>query len=189
MYVKSALDHDLSLLAGGNDYFTVLECEHKHKNIPLNFGGEKFNFTYTADRIDRMSNGTLRMVDYKTGHDETTFATMDDLFTREDKRRKAVLQLMLYCNAYAQENNYDGPIKPEIYSLQDMSKAGIFRIVDKKSQPLLDYHDINEEFKQRMEEVLKEFFDLNEPFKQTTNTKPSTSPCRYCKFVDFCRRL
>ena len=189
MYVKSALDHDLSLLAGGNDYFTVLECEHKHKNIPLNFGDEKFNFTYTADRIDRMSNGTLRMVDYKTGHDETTFATMDDLFTREDKRRKAVLQLMLYCNAYAQENNYDGPIKPEIYSLQDMSKAGIFRIVDKKSQPLLDYHDINEEFKQRMEEVLKEFFDLNEPFKQTTNTKPSTSPCRYCKFVDFCRRL
>jgi hypothetical protein len=70
-----------------------------------------------------------------------------------------------------------------------MSKAGIFRIVDKKSQPLLDYHDINEEFKQRMEELLKEFFDLNEPFKQTTNTKPSTSPCRFCKFVDFCRRL
>ena len=43
--------------------------------------------------------------------------------------------------------------------------------------------------KKEMQELLKEFFDLNEPFKQTTNTKPSTSPCRYCKFVDFCRRL
>lgn len=188
LFVESALNYDLGLLAGDNDFFTVLECERKHSDVVLNFGYEDFNFTYTADRIDRLSNGTLRMVDYKTGHDETDFETMDDLFLREDHRRKAILQLMLYCNAYALETGYTGPIKPVIYTLSDMSKANITQKVDKKKVVLNDYLSVNDLFKTRMGELMHEFFNVKAPFSQTRNTRPQTSPCRFCKFVDFCRR-
>jgi RecB family exonuclease len=188
LFVKSALNYDLKLLAGDTDFFTVLECERRHRNIVLEFGGEKFNFTYTADRIDRLTDGTLRMVDYKTGKDETSFITMDDLFTRYDKRRKAILQLMLYCNAYAVENNYSGPIKPVIYTIADMSKTGLKYKVDKQYQDFDNYLDVNEEFKACMAGLMHEFFDMSEPFSQTQNRRSDITPCRYCKFVDFCRR-
>ncbi len=188
LFVKSALKYDLELLAGDNDFFTVLECERKHSNVVLSFGDVSFNFTYTADRIDRLSNGVLRMVDYKTGHDKTDFETMDDLFLREDDRRKAILQLMLYCNAYAHEIGYTGPIKPVIYTLSDMSKAGITYKENKEKVELKDYLTVNDAFKERMEELMLRFFDVNTPFYQTHNIKPATTPCRYCKFVDFCRR-
>lgn len=188
MFVSRALDYDMKLLAGDNDFFTVLECEKVHRDVKLNFGDIDFFFTFTADRIDRMSNGTLRLVDYKTGQDQTTFENMDDLFSRHDSRRKAILQLMLYCNAYAQDMDYDGPIKPVIYTLSDMSQAGVWMKVKKKLQELNNYLDINEVFNERMGTVMKDFFDVDSPFTQTTNTKSSTTPCRYCKFVDFCRR-
>ena len=187
MYVKSALRYDMSLLAGDTDYFMVLECERRHRNVELDFGGEKFSFTYTADRIDRLSSGIMRMVDYKTGQDKTSFTTMDDLFYRDSERRKAILQLMLYCNAYAVENNYDGPIMPVIYTLSDMANAGVKYKVDKKFAQLEDYRLVNDEFKLCMQNLMHTFFDHTRPYSQTTN-RGGSSPCRYCKFVDFCRR-
>ena len=75
---------------------------------------------------------------------------------------------------------------PMIYTLRDMSIAGV--LLGKNKEQLDDYHSINEEFAGRMAQVMKGFFDTQAPFVQTGDNNPSTSPCRYCKFVDFCRR-
>jgi hypothetical protein len=183
-FVVAALDYDKKLLQGiATNFFTVLECEREHEGVELTLGGVKFNFRYTADRIDRLPTGELRMVDYKTGRDKTDFADIDNLFEGEN-RRKAVLQLMLYCNAYAQENNLDGPIMPVIYSLRDMSQAG----VKIKNRQVVDYQDYNKEFCERMGIVMQGFFNPDEPFRQAPAGPLSSSPCRYCKFRDFCRR-
>ena len=155
----------------------------------LNYGGVDFNFTYTADRIDRLSDGTVRMVDYKTGSDKTDFNDMEDLFNpNKDKRCKAVLQLMLYCNAYAQEMHYDEAIKPVIYKLRDIDQSGVFYGSGRNKVMVHDYRAHNTQFNERMDEVMRNFFDKDTAFTQTTNTKPSSTPCRYCKFADFCRR-
>lgn len=188
--IKGALQHDMDLLRkNGGGSFTVLECEKKHRNIQLSYGGERFNFTFTADRIDRLPDGTLRIVDYKTGSDLTNFRTMEDLFdpTVSD-RRKAVLQLMLYCNAYAQETGYDGAIKPVIYKLREMDKSGVFFGKGNKKQEVDDYRKYNDDFKASMDAVMRDFFDKKRCFSQTLNTNPKGRPCRYCKFMDFCRR-
>ena len=184
-YVLQAINYDIELL---NDidanFFTVLECERKH-TITLTYGGVAFNFSYTADRIDRLNDGTMRMVDYKTGSDETKFNDIADLFvTTREKRCKAILQLMLYCKAYAVEHDYDGPIMPVIYSLKDMKKAGVIH----GKEQLKDYREINDDFEERMGMIIKQLFDKREPFTQTAVIIPKVTPCRYCKFVDFCRR-
>lgn len=185
MFVKNALRYDKELLSNiGSNAFTVLECEREHQ-CKIRFGNEEFNFRYIADRIDRLPCGTLRMVDYKSGSDKTGFNGISSLFEGEEKN-KAVLQLMLYCNAYAQETGCDEPIMPMIYTLRDMSIAGV--LLGKNKEQLDDYHSINEEFAGRMAQVMKGFFDTQAPFVQTGDNNPSTSPCRYCKFVDFCRR-
>ena len=188
--VRDVLRYDIDLLNNIDDNFlTVLECEKKHKGIMLNYGGVDFNFTYTADRIDRLSDGTVRMVDYKTGSDKTDFNDMEDLFNpNKDKRCKAVLQLMLYCNAYAQEMHYDEAIKPVIYKLRDIDQSGVFYGSGRNKVMVHDYRAHNTQFNERMDEVMRNFFDKDTAFTQTTNTKPSSTPCRYCKFADFCRR-
>jgi len=184
-YVEGALRYDRKLLNNiDSNYFTVLECEKKH-NVTLEYGGVDFNFVYTADRIDRIAGSdTVRIVDYKTGKDVTAFSNMEQLFSIQKDRRKAVLQLLLYCNAYAIEEEYDGPIQPVIYKLRNMDEAGV-----KYGKNLLeDYKDVNDKFEESMDELMDGFFDLTQPYVQADNSTPSTSPCRYCKFANFCRR-
>lgn len=185
LFVTNALRYDIALLSNiDGNAFTVLECEKQHE-CEITLGNEKFNFRYIADRIDRLPSGTLRMVDYKSGSDKTNFNGVEALFSREGKN-KAVLQLMLYCNAYAQETSNEEAIMPMIYTLRDMSIAGVLN--GKTKEQVADYHDINDEFVDCMAGVMVNFFDESTPFVQTQDTNPTTSPCRYCKFVDFCRR-
>lgn len=183
-FANAALDHDIELLQNiDNNYFTVIECESRH-NITMKYGGVDFNFTYIADRIDRLSSGQLRIVDYKTGKDATSFKSVDELFADNDTTHRGILQLMLYCNAYAQENGLDEPIMPIIYTLRDMNNAGVLF----NGEQLQDYRLCNDDFKLKMDQVIKSMFDQDGAFEQTANNDPSTTPCRFCKYADFCRR-
>lgn len=187
-FVTAALKYDMELI-GKDGFFTVLECERKHKDVKLTFGEQTFYFTYTADRIDRIGeDGPLRIIDYKTGSDKVDFNDMDHLFNRSAERRKAILQLMLYCNAYAQEKKYTEAIKPMVYRLRDMSKVGVFKNGDRNKKSMDNYLDINSQFVKRMEGVIRELFDTNEPFIQPSKTEEDATHCRSCRFVNFCRR-
>ncbi len=182
-YAMAALRYDIALLekAGDNASITVVECECQH-NVSLNYGGVDFNFTYIADRIDRLPDGTLRIVDYKTGRDDTGFASVDDLFavTTKDKNLRGILQLMLYCNAYALEKKTDAPIMPVIYKLRNMDETGVIY----NGTQLQDYHSINDEFNEKMNKVIGSLFDTTTPFTPS----PDSNSCRFCKYSDFCRR-
>ena len=183
-YAKRVLEHDIELLGNiDSNYFMVLECEQPHE-LTLNYGGVEFNFKYIADRIDRINDGPLRIVDYKTGKDETSFNSVDELFSVAETKKRGMLQLMLYCNAYAKEKKLNEPIMPLIYKLTDMSETGMFYLENQ----LEDYRKLNGEFNARMDEVIKRLFDESVPFEPTTNNDIKTSPCRYCNFSDFCRK-
>ena len=182
-FAQAALDHDINMLVSADDFFEVQECECRH-NVSLKYGGVEFNFTYIADRIDKLSNNTLRIVDYKTGKDETDFNDIGQLFSDDSHKKRAIVQLMLYCNAYAKEMGIDGPIMPVIYTLRDMDSAGVIY----KGMQLADYRDLNNAFKEVMDNKIKDLFDENVPFGPTANNNPKTTPCRFCKYVDFCRR-
>ena len=188
-YMGFVLDYDMELI-GNQGAFTVLECEQTHKMPQMEVGGESFNFTYKPDRIDRLSNGTVRIVDYKTGKDETGFSKLDDLFKRDmDKRRKAILQLFLYSYAYLKEFPEVKSVMPVIYKLSSMKDSGVMLKTARGvagAQYVFSMDDpVAQEFITLMGETVGSIYD--DDFVQVPEN-PKSGCCNYCRFIDFCRR-
>jgi len=183
-YVKFVLDYDKDLIAASGP-FTVLECEQTHVLPAMPIGGEAFNFTYKPDRIDRLSDGMVRIVDYKTGSDPTDFATIDDLFApvkASTVRRKAILQLFLYSYAYLCEFKDMERVQPVIYKLSAMEKSGV--TLKNAGQYVFSLDDdIAREFISRMAMTVKALY--MDDFEQAPE---GDHACDYCRFIDFCRR-
>ncbi len=135
------------------------------------------------DRVDQL-NERIRIVDYKTGGDKLNFASVDELFDREKKeRRKAILQLLLYCKLYKEETGTTLPLQPSIYIIRNLfNKFEPF--VKYNKDPLYDYARVEEEFNQLLTQCLDEIFDLDRPFDQT----PEEEHCQYCDFKVLCKR-
>lgn len=196
IYLLNELLHDKELIPGDNDYIEVIECETPYVvPLDLGYGCPPFNFDFRIDRVDRVVTGgkpgSLRIIDYKTGRDETKFSQVDDLVnpTSKDKDHLAIMQILLYCNAYAKAKAIpDEPIQPIIYSLRNMSDAVIKFGSGKKVSALTDYHTCNDAFRQALASKLFEFFDQSTPLRQcpADAAKPA---CNYCKFIDLCRRV
>lgn len=188
-YVDFVLDYDLELIDRTGP-FTVLECEVQHHFKDMTLGAAKFNFTYKADRIDRLADGTVRIVDYKTGKDTVYFSTLDDLFNpRKEKsekgRRKAILQLFLYCYAYMLDHPDVTQVMPMIYKLSSMKDSGV-KMGSSASgkQYVFSMNDaVIQEFIPCMGALIKGIFD--KPFNQASD---DAKACDYCRFIDYCRR-
>ena len=161
----------------------------------MEMGDQCFNFTYKPDRIDRLSDGMVRIVDYKTGRDETTFTYhqpgLPDLFERNmEKRRKAILQLFLYCYAYLQENPQVERVMPVIYKLSSMKDSGVYKKDSVKGAKPCQYIFTREdavasEFVAEMAVIIKDLYE--DGFEQAPEN-PKSQCCNYCRFIDFCRR-
>lgn len=153
------------------------------------------NIKGSIDRIDEVDidnpdrPSTIRLIDYKTGSDNPSISSWEQIFdTGNSRHEKSVLQLMLYCNAYSKSPSLpigNSPLMPVVYKLRDIGKG------DKKSGPITickdnvdDYRDFNDEFIERLGDRLKELFDPSIPFKAT----PDKNACRYCKFTQICAR-
>lgn len=181
-YVKAALKYDLELIDTTGCDIEVMECEIDHP-ITLNIDGTKVNFIFKADRVDRIGD-QLRIVDYKTGKDPTKFSSIETLFDNAKiDRPHAILQLMLYCNAWQQlhpEN--DMSITPMIYKLRDMSETGV--TTNKQQYTFSPNDETNLTFRKLLKEQLDHLLNVDEPFEQA----PGDNNCTYCRFTDFCRR-
>lgn len=182
-YVRNVILHDKRLTP-----FDYLASEMK-TSFNWDFGdGLTVNFKLIVDRLDRVS-GNLRIVDYKTGSDEIKISddkTFSSLFEGY-KRNKAILQVLLYCNAYAQATGYREAITPVIYKLRNSHtcREGKYEIINGK-KAVSDYRvDIdNENFMNRIKETMHEIFNRDIPFTQTADTHS----CAYCQFKEMCGR-
>lgn len=159
------------------------------------------NFKYTIDRVDHVyfpdldncgRESVRRIIDYKTGSDSTDFGSVQALFdTKAEHRPKAILQLFLYCQAYAQSEGYHEPIMPYIYPIRKVATQGFEPL--KMSNPaggkapkipIEDYRDYVDEFNKKMISVLTDLFNKEIPFMAAQTDEP----CAYCEFREICRR-
>ena len=180
-YARYVINYDIDLIEQQGP-ITILECEKTHDVPNMEIGGVKFNFTYKADRVDRLNDGTIRIVDYKTGGDKTTFRSINDLFDAKGKRPKAILQVLLYCSAFLSENKDVTSVMPVIYKLSSMEDSGVKKM---GRQCVVSRGDqMAQEFDARLAGVVNTLFDGD--FIQAVE---GADACEYCRFIDYCRRV
>lgn len=182
--VSTVLKEELSIAP-----FEVLATEHKISGQVELCEGLKVNVTGSIDRIDRV-NGTLRIIDYKTGEDELSTISLQDAFDPIQKKRpKAFVQLMFYCQALVANRPglYGKPITPMIYSIKNVYSRGLepLRIGPAREKAdITDYQECFDEYKELMATVIRDLFNPEIPF--TPTQAPDGHVCRYCNFKAIC---
>lgn len=156
------------------------------------------NFKLIIDRHDVMFDGVHRFVDYKTGSDHSVVDSLDALFGQGANANDAIFQLCVYAMAYADITGFKGTVRPALYRFQDAFKPRpkerpfsddsvyigkdpvIFSNADNAGTPAWQ-----NEFRQRLNDMIDSIFDRNIPFVQTSDTHN----CKYCSFAEVCGRM
>lgn len=154
-------------------------------NYPISDGRE-VNLSGRADRIDRLANGTLQIIDYKTNRTpHLEFKSIADLFTGEAKERiPNVIQTLLYSMMLHHKEGAE--TMPTLFYVTRML-AGDYQpnLLDKSSGEIIErYSDVAAEFESELRHTLEELFDANTPFRQAEDE----DACTYCDYKKICRR-
>lgn len=172
--------------------FDFIEAEEKLGGVYTVDDTLAVNINQIIDRVDRVCSDAsgvtdrLRIVDYKTGSDEMKFSSMDQLFDpKNDARRKAILQLLFYCKAYAEKMKYTGDIQPVIYSFKEITKEKVIKPITYDKRPLLSYKEVDKEFSEAFGNVIREMFNPEVPFTQAK----SDHACKFCSFKPICHKV
>ena len=184
-YVLETLRKDLQLLQKtGSDSFRIIGLE---KKVAAEICGCRF--FGVMDRIDSMTSGTVRLVDYKSGADsqeilavgdhtaETVVSRIFDGDYQCRKKYKAALQFHIYGRMLkATGIARDGRLCGSLYSTSEMFRSvpAVFPENERFCRMMDD----------RLERLLSELKDRNVPFVRTKDA----DACSYCDFKMICGR-
>ena len=170
--------------------YRVRYLEHPMES-DFEFSRGKVTFHGISDRIDMMPDGSLRIIDYKTGSIHKDFSGISGLMKELPKEHNgAVLQTLIYsmvAERMQQRGEIDGKgATPSLYYVRYMRQADYSPLLTDKSNsiPVSSYSEYREEFERELDKYLNELFDENEPFVATDNEKS----CEWCDFARICRR-
>lgn len=181
-------------------YQGVIPYDIKHNNFAVMHREEKITMQHDigdgrkvllggyADRIDSLNDGTIRVVDYKTGKSHLEFNGIDSLFEGKNRAQFSNLtQTMLY--SMVLKHNFSRNVVPELYFVRYMQNEDYTpRLIDKAAEDReVDYNSYAEEFEQTINNKLQELFNLNIPFEQCPEEE-SKEICAMCDFKTLCKR-
>ena len=171
-----------------HDAFTVSALEEKIA-CPFRFrSGEReleMQFAGIADRIDTLDDGTLRVVDYKTGTPHLEFDGLESLFTGTGKQRLSnILQTLLY--AMMLHRTRDRDVEPALYYVRSMNRPDYSPQLDDRELGVrgVRYACYRERFEELLRGTLSEMYDATVPFRQCEDA----DTCKFCDFNRICRR-
>jgi RecB family exonuclease len=174
--------------------FTVIKLESKLSTnflFPISLDGrvEKVRLNGKFDRVDLMEDGSVEIVDFKTGSRvETHFKAWNDLFTyQKSKDFKEAFQILSYAWLLHKVEGYS-IVKPTVLRIGDLfshnSQLPESELFYLGGEAITNIVPFVSEIGIRLEAVLKEIFDLNTPFTQTE----AHNVCKFCSFVGLCHR-
>lgn len=170
-----------SLFSRESTPFTIVDTE-KEFIMPLKVSESlAVNFKMIIDRIDRIEeNGQTitRIIDYKSGDDDLKTSDIDMLLRVSDPDQpRAILQLLVYCEAYHQLTGTERSLlRPMIFKFKDMEMTEFPMLKVGKSN-LENYGQVADEFREKFGVIMEQMFDLNEPITEAENPRC----CRFCK--------
>ncbi len=173
--------------------YTIEEVEAPREmpfEIELNGTKHQVWFNGKVDRIDRLDDGTIEVVDYKTSRrykEEANdkIASISALFDNSgDGVISAVLQTLLYSDILTRQNP-EATVRPLLYYIRKMQNNYSPLIVDKERKAnITSYQEYAEEFRKLFGDALGRLFDTTQPFTQVADDKA----CTYCDFKILCGR-
>lgn len=139
----------------------------------------------TIDRIDRMEDGSIRIIDYKSGANKWDCASLDGLVNGAQKERnEAIFQTLTY--SLIANKSFNTPVTAELYVARKMGKATngdqAIKIAGQRQTPILN--STFEEIEKKIGVILQEITNPNLPFTQSAN-KPES--CTYCVYKPICQ--
>lgn len=183
--IKTYIDTCVLPFDASHDSFIIQGLEQR---VEAGFSlgdGREVKFGGTADRIDRLSSACLRVVDYKTGREQLSFAGIGSLFSgRPQELNSGVLQTLLYSMMMSHERG--GDVQPSLYYVRQMNTEEYSPLLRDKLQkaPIVSYAQVALDFEEQLRHALNRLFDLDEPFSQCEDPKV----CEWCSFNVLCRR-
>lgn len=145
----------------------------------------EIKFAGIADRIDTLDDGTLRVVDYKTGAPHLEFDGVESLFTGTGKQRLSnILQTLLYAMMLHHTRGRD--VEPALYYVRNMNRPDYSPQLDDKELGVRGarYTHYRERFEELLRTQLAELYDPAVPFRQCEDA----DTCKFCDFNVICKR-
>ena len=184
-YLKQLLQNDLryapfTFIASEMEVDEPIDIQTPKGVIKSHIGG-------IIDRMDS-KDGTLRIVDYKTGGDADTPPHVESLFIPDKKRSNYVFQTFLYAAIMCRKQPtmkiapallYIHRAATETYSL--VIQMGEPR---KPKEAVEDFSKYEKEYRERLQGLLEEIFNPEKSFTQTEIIEK----CTYCDFKALCKR-
>lgn len=161
-----------------SDRYIIQSLEH---DITCTLFGVEF--AGTTDRIDRLEDGSIAIVDYKSGlGDDPVFRSVEQLFDA-DKINKAALQILLYSVMYRDTELVD--VVPQLYICRLMGNKDFSPLLESGGESLsIVSYEMNQMLREHLQTLLKEIFDEGTPFTQ----RPNDRKCEWCDFAGVCSR-
>ena len=142
-----------------------------------------------ADRIDMLDDGTLQVIDYKSGNNEhIKFNNIHSLFHGEAQERiDNIFQTLLYSVILFHGRGKD--VVPSLYFALKMINKGYnpnirYMNGDGQETILERYSSVAEEFEGELTAIFEDLFNPEIPFKQADDV----ATCKYCDYKKICRR-
>lgn len=183
-YLKQLLRNDLQYTP-----FEMIAMEEKVvEEITIRTGQGPFTLRLggTIDRMDA-KEGTLRIVDYKTGGSPKTPANIEQLFTPSETRPNYIFQTFLYAAIMSRKQSL--MVAPALLYIHRAASESYSPVIEmgeprKPKMPVNNFAFFEDEFRERLQALLEEIFDEKEAFTQTEDIKK----CSYCDFKAICKR-
>lgn len=157
--------------------------------LPLSDGGTAL-LTGKIDRVDSLADGTLRIIDYKTGSGDTEFVSIPDLFGDEEKtRNKYALQTLFYCLMY-KDGRLDN-IEPHLFVVRKVSADDkVSTLVHMKGGTSLKWKDVRDDYTAALDSfIVSELLNPEKNFKRIERKNSGDYDlCANCAFLNLCGR-
>ncbi len=148
---------------------------------------QHIRFKGIADRLDRIvEDGSLRVVDYKSGAAHLDFKDIDSLFNGKGRDRMSnIIQTLLYSMMLTLRDK-EPQVTPALYYVRDINRPDYSPYILNKSagERIMSYDKYSAEFEGYIQSTLQELFDLESPFRQCEDE----DTCKYCDYKMICRR-
>lgn len=183
-YLKQLLQNDLryapfTFVASEMEVEEPIEIQTPKGVIKSRIGG-------IIDRMDS-KDGTLRIVDYKTGGNADTPPNVESLFIPDKKRSNYVFQTFLYAAIVCRKQALKvAPALLYIHRAATETYSPVIQMGEprKPKEAVEDFSKYEKEYRERLQALLEELFHPEGTFTQTEITEK----CAYCDFKALCRR-